>query len=126
MDRLRQELRLVERHFGRVSVDEGLKWFIIEEFPLPPGLYNRQQTRLLHFLGAGYPQTPPDNFLVPAGLRTASGEMPGSGYAEGHQHLGDSWGLFSWHAGNWNPAPEILDGDNLVAFLFTVQKRFAG
>ena len=123
MERIHQELRLVEKQFGRISMADTADWFIVEEFPLAPGLYNPQPTRLLHFIGPAYPQTPPDNFLIPAGLRTVSGAMPGSGYKEGQQHFGETWGVFSWHAKSWNPAPEIIEGGNLVTFLFTVQKR---
>jgi len=126
MQRLKRELDLVRKQFGDVCVSPDLDWFIVERFPLPQGRYNREHTRLLHMIGKAYPQTPPDNFMVPAGLRTQDGGMPGDGYKEGFSHLGETWGVFSWHAKEWNPRPEILDGDNLVTFLLSVQKRLGG
>lgn len=125
MERRKHETELVEKHFGPVTVCPEFSWLIVEQFLLPAGRYNRTETRLLHFLGPGYPQTPPDNFLVPTGLRTAADGMPGDGYSEGAVHFGTAWGTFSWHAKEWRPAAEVLDGDNLVTFLVTVQKRLA-
>ncbi|MFW6114453.1 MAG: E2/UBC family protein [bacterium] len=113
----------MKKQFGTVTVPDDLKWFIVEEFLLPAGVYNREYTRLLHLLNPAYPQTPPDNFLVPAGLRTATGHMPGKGYKEGRNYLGEEWGIFSWHAEQWNPAGKIADGDNLLTFLCSVEKR---
>ncbi len=126
MERLRREIEMVRAQFGEVTVPPDVGWLIIERFPLPEGMYNRGDTRLLHMVGKAYPQTPPDNFLVPAGLRTSDGGMPGTGYKEGQSNFGETWGVFSWHAESWNPRPEILDGDNLVTFLFSVQQRLEG
>jgi len=123
MDRILRELELVRKRFGAVSVSDDLKWFIVERFPLPPGAYNRDTTRLLHFMSRAYPQTAPDNFLVPAGLRTANGEMPGSGYKEGQEHFGEQWGVFSWHPQQWRPSADIMEGDNLLTFLLSAEKR---
>ncbi len=123
MERRRQELALVGERYGPLTVAEDLSWFIVEEFPLPAGVYNRPSTRLLYFIGPAYPQTPPDNFLVPAGLRTAAGEPPGKGYKENQEHLGEKWGVFSWHCKGWNPAPGVHEGDSLVTFLLTAEER---
>ncbi len=123
MDRLQREFELVRNRFGAVTVPEDLKWFIVEQFPMPPGLYNRDHTRLLHIMSPAYPQTPPDNFLVPAGLRTTAAEMPGSGYKEGTEYFGEQWGVFSWHPQHWRSSADILEGDNLLTFIFSVEKR---
>jgi len=122
MDRRRQELQLLEQQFVKLSIADDLSWFIIEAFPLPPGRYNRDTTRLLHFIGPGYPQTPPDNFLVPSGLRTASNVIPAS-YQEGQNHFGQQWGVFSWHAKVWAPALDHQQGDNLLTFIMSANKR---
>ena len=126
MDRRKAEFKMVEEQFGQITVSPDLDWFIVEEFPLPPGRYNRSSTRLLHFLGPGYPPTPPDNFLVPSGLRTNTGQPIGEGYSEGANHLGEEWGTFSWHAKDWKPGVEVLDGDNLLTFLGSVYQRLKG
>ena len=125
MDRIAHELALVEKRFGRLTTNEKHDWFIVEEFVLPPGLYNRSSTRVLVFLTAVYPQAAPDNFLVPEGLRMASGDLLAGDYREkqNQKHFEMDWGVFSWHQKQWRPAPEIAQGDNLLTFMFTVQRR---
>lgn len=126
MERISREIEMVRARYGEVTVSPELNWIIVEHYPLPEGRYNRAETRLLHFINPGYPQVLPDNFLVPAGLRTVDGAPLGDGYKEPQNHFDETWGVFSWHAKKWQPAPEILDGDNLLTFFITVDQRLRG
>jgi hypothetical protein len=100
---------------------DSLEWVKFPEFSLPSG-WNRSATSLLVLVPLGYPVTPPDNFYVASGLRTASGAMP-SNYNEGHSHLGEQWGQFSYHVEEWKPSADLLQGDNLLTFMLGVERR---
>ena len=123
LDIRRQEIELLRNRYGPFTHSEGLDWVRFNEFPLPPG-WNRTVTSLLVIIPPGYPVTPPDNFYVASGLRTASGNMP-SNYSEGHSHFGEQWGQFSFHveSGEWKPAANLLLGDNLLTFILGVERR---
>jgi len=118
-----KEIELLRKKYGSLKHGDDLDWVIFEELSLPPG-WNREKTRLLVLIPPGYPITPPDNFYVATGLRTASGSMP-SNYAEGESHLGEQWDQFSFHVeqGHWSPSADLLDGDNLLTFMLQVEKR---
>jgi len=123
LDRRRQEIELLRNKYGPLTYGESLDWVRFNEFPLSPG-WNRIATSLLVFIPPGYPVTPPDNFYVASGLRTASENMP-SNYSEGHSHLGEQWGQFSYHVetGEWRPAVNSFEGDNLLTFMLGVERR---
>jgi len=125
VDRIAQELEVVQQHYPSLERDPNLEWFVIPDFALPPG-YNRGQTRLLVRIPAGYPHTPPDNFYVETGLWLASGATPPN-YTEPVSLFGSSWGQFSWHAeqGSWRPAPVAEHGHNLLTFLSTARERLS-
>jgi hypothetical protein len=123
MQRLEKELDLVRKQFGAIRVSSALEWVIVERFLLPVKRFNRPHTELLHFIRPGYPQTAPDNFLVPAGLRTLSGGELGAWYGEGASHFDLQWGVFSWHASAWNPHADLMQGDNLCSFLMSIRRE---
>jgi hypothetical protein len=125
MERRKQEIEMLREQFPALTHGEGLDWVMIPAFRLPAG-WNREHTRILIIIPPGYPQTPPDNFYVDIGLRTAGGNQP-NGYSEPASQVGESWGQFSWHADvpTWRPAPEPRDGHNLCAFLCMIGARLA-
>lgn len=123
IERRTREVELLKKRYGKVTHDEGATWVIVHDVPLPPG-WSRSTSDVLMTLGAGYPQTAPDNFFVPAGLRLASGGTPGATSANAMQHSGASWDQFSWHAnGSWWPAADVENGSNLLTFMGTVEAR---
>jgi len=122
LDRRRQEIELLRRKYVSVTCSDSLDWIRFEGFNLPPG-WNRNKTCVLVLVPAGYPVTPPDNFYVPIGLRTALGNPP-SNYTESQSLLGEQWGQFSLHVdGEWKPSADHLQGDNLLTFMLGVERR---
>ena len=121
LERRRREVELLRRQYERVAHGPDLEWVLFQDFALPPG-WNRESTDLLVLIPPGYPETPPDNFHVRAGLRVEFGADPGN-YSEGHDLLGESWGQFSYHAGEWAPTPDLWDGDLLLTFMVAVERR---
>ncbi len=108
-----------------VDHDETYTWVIAKAVPLPEG-WNRPRTDVLVFIPPGYPQVPPDNFYVPAGLRLASGGTPNSFQPGNRTHGGEQWDMFSFHhEAGWHPTVEPEDGSNLVTFLTVVRKRLS-
>lgn len=103
----RRDMELLRKRYPRVECGQDLGWFRIGDFPLPPG-WNRESTDLLVIVPPGYPATPPDNFFVKPGLRTAAGAQPGN-YTEGHSVLGESWAQFSFHIEGWVPGEDSLE-----------------
>lgn len=123
LERRRKEIELLRKKYGPLRHGDNLDWVLFNEFHLPAG-WNREKTQLLVLIPPGYPVTPPDNFYVPIGFRSASGS-PITNYTESANHIGQQWGQFSFHVeqGRWNPSPELLDGDNLLTFMLQVEKR---
>ncbi len=75
-ERVAREIAMVrERHPG-LQYGEQLNWVFIPDYPLPPGRYNKNRTRLLFVIPPGYPNTGPDNFFVDADLRLTGGSNP--------------------------------------------------
>lgn len=123
-DRIIQEAKLIEKSYGEVKLDPNYRWIIIVHFVLPKG-WNKSETRVLIYIPAGYPITPPDNFFTDPDLRLANGAMPGNVSAN-EAHLGSSWMRFSYHVecSDWHGSADILLGDNLMSFLVGIRKRF--
>ena len=122
--RRQAEVKLLSDTF-ELEHDEGYEWIIVIGLPLSEG-WNRPKTDVLFFIPAGYPQVPPDNFYVPAGLRLASGGTP-NGFQPGNRtHGGEQWDMFSFHhEAGWHPTADPEDGSNLVTFLTVVRKRLS-
>ena len=121
LDRRKKEIELLKKKYGVVEYSPNLDWMLIKQFSLPPG-WNREKTSLLILIPSGYPTTPPDNFYVEPGLKTAEGTVP-SNYSEGKNVLKGKWGQFSFHVKEWSPTAEIEKGDNLLTFILGAQKR---
>ena len=115
-DRRRCDMELLRKRYPRLECGQDLGWFRIGDFALPPG-WNREATDLLVIVPPGYPATPPDNFFVRPGLRTAAGAPPGS-YTDGRSVLGESWAQFSFHVEGWSPGE-----DSLETFVIAVGRR---
>ena len=120
-DRRKQEIELLRRRYGELDHGPNLDWVLFKQFPLPTG-WNREYIELLIIIPAGYPTTPPDNFYVREGLRLANGDAPNN-YSEGQSILGGRWAQFSFHAQSWNPTPDPENGDNLLTFMLSMEKR---
>jgi len=118
------EIDLLRKGYGEVEHGENVDWILFKSFQLPPG-WNRENTDLLIIIPPGYPVTPPDNFFVRNGLRIIAdgAERVPSNYSENQTVLGGSWAQFSFHAQVWNPAPDSLEGDNLLTFVLAVERR---
>jgi hypothetical protein len=122
IERRLQEVELLRKQYGELEYGPNVEWILFKKFKLPPG-WDREHTELLVLVEAGYPSTPPNNFYVPVGFKLASGQTIGN-YTESHTHIGRSWGQFSYHIdGEWRPANNILDGDNLQTFTIKVLDR---
>lgn len=121
LDRRRKELDLLRQRYGELEIGTSLDWILFKAFQLSPG-WNRQDTELLVEIPPGYPVTPPDNFLVTEGLRTAAGGMP-TNYSEGVTKYGKPRGQFSFHVQEWSPSEDLLDGHNLLTFMQGVEQR---
>jgi len=121
-ERLNKELEIVQKKYPSATVGSNLSFIIVPDFPLPAG-WNVDKTELMLEIPAGYPVTPPDNFYVSEGLRVkATGVAPVS--YEDEEKFCKKWGRFSWHlGGKWSPHAEPQDGDNLLTFLLTAEKR---
>ena len=121
LERREREFELLKQKYGELEHGENLDWVQFKRFPMPPG-WNREATELLVVIPPGYPATPPDNFFVRDGLRTAGGAAPGN-YSEGQSVLGGTWAQFSYHAKEWNPAPDPNVGDSILTFMIGVEAR---
>lgn len=81
---------------------DGLHHIVIDDYPLPEGVYNLLTTRLLIKLPVSFPQGAPDMFWVSPNLTFAAGGIPRQ--ADTMESIGgESWRRFSWHPQNWNP-----------------------
>lgn len=120
-ERRQGEIELLRKKYGELEHGQNLDWMLFRKFPLPQG-WNRESTELLVIIPPGYPATPPDNFFVRNGLRTASGSPPGN-YSENQSVLSGSWAQFSFHAQEWNPSPDPAVGDGLLTFMLGVERR---
>lgn len=122
-ERLEKELALLGEKYPSVRHDGPNTWVIVEDLPLPNG-YNRSATDVLILIPSGYPETPPDNFYVPAGLRIAENGQPDAFNANHREHEGEPWDRYSWHEDDgWAPAADIEAGSNLLTFMGTVEER---
>lgn len=124
LERRSFEIDLLRKRYGEVEHGDNVDWILFKGFRLPPG-WNRENTELLMIIPPGYPVTPPDNFYVRNGLRIIAdgAERVPSNYSENQTVLGGSWAQFSFHAQVWNPAPDSLEGDNLLTFTLAVERR---
>lgn len=124
LERRRREIDLLRKRYGEVEHGDNIDWILFKSFQLPPG-WNRENTELLIVIPPGYPITPPDNFHVRNGLRIVAdgGERVPSNYSENQSVLGGNWAQFSFHAQAWSPAPDSLEGDNLLTFILAVERR---
>lgn len=122
-ERLDQEIALLRKEYPAVRHSENYDWVVVKDVPLPDG-YNRDATEILTFLPAGYPETPPDNFFVPAGLRLTNGDQIDAFNRNHRTHEGEQWARFSWHEDSgWSPTEDVKDASNLLTFMGTVEER---
>lgn len=122
-DRLEKEIELLRKAYLSIHNGTEMDWVIIEEVQLPAG-YNRDVTDILFFIPSGYPETPPDNFFVPAGLRLEGGGQPGAFNPNHRTHENEQWDRYSWHLDSgWSPTDSIEDGSNLLTFMGSVEDR---
>lgn len=124
--RIEEEIELLRDRYGDVTPSDDGQHIVVHNVDVADG-WNRDTTDVLIELKNGYPDTPPDNFWVPAGLRPESGGTPGDLSAGHKSYQGESWDRFSWHAedGDWWPHPDIEDGSNLLTFMGTVEDRLS-
>ncbi|MGH9921781.1 MAG: E2/UBC family protein [Nitrososphaerales archaeon] len=123
IERRLQEVELLRKQYGELEHGTSVEWILFKKFKLPLG-WDREFTELFVLVPAGYPSTPPDNFFVPVGFKLANGQKIDA-YTEPHPHIGRQWGQFSYHIidGEWRPANNILEGDNLQTFMIKVLDR---
>jgi len=123
IERRKQELELVRRDYGEISVGDNLEWVLIRRYKLPPG-WSKPETDILILIPSGYPMTPPDNFYADNDLRLANNGQPGNTSPNSAQ--GDrQWLQFSYHVetSDWKPHADLLMGHNLLTFLHGVKRR---
>lgn len=121
MTRIDEELQHLRNLFPAALLSPGADWVEVPEYPLPPGLYNRENTRIRMPLSQAYPDVAPDNFYVAAGLR-----LRGGGALDNYSEIsrfGEVWGQFSWHPKRWSAAPRPEVGDSMRTFFNSIRKR---
>jgi hypothetical protein len=121
-ERVRDEIALVRNRYADVEHGPNLEWILVPMFPTPPGRFNKETTKVMFVIPAGYPQTGPDDFFVDGDLRLVGGSTPpgfnqGPNSSSGPAPIPGDWGWFSWHPKDWRPAARVEDGDNLLTFL---------
>ncbi len=113
------------RRYARVDANPQIDWVVVHDVRVGTG-WNRTTTDVLINLGPGYPNTPPDNFYVPSGLRLSNGATPTNFQPNAFTHMGTSWDMFSWHhESGWIPAAVVTEGSSLVSFMLEVERRLA-
>ena len=130
-ERVSSEVELLRKRFPALEHGEQFKWVLIPVFPLPPGRFNKEETRLLFAVPIGYPNTGPDDFFVDVDLRLRDGSVPpafnpNSNSSSGPAPAAGNWGWFSWHPQAWRPATTVEGGDNLQTFLIGVSLCLRG
>ena len=126
IERLQQEVKLVEAQYGELELGPNLEWFVIKRWKLVSG-WNKAETKVLVMIPAGYAVTPPDNFYTDNDLRLAGRSQPGNTSAD-QNLIGRQWLQFSFHfvePGDWQPHADPLKGHNLLTFLQGVAKRLS-
>lgn len=121
MKRIDDEFRILKEMYPSAELSPQGDWVEVPNFPLTIGLYNRETTRVRMPLTPAYPDAPPDNFYVPAGLRLQGGAALDN-YSE-IPRFGELWGQFSWHPKRWNAAPRPDLGDSMATFFNSIRKR---
>lgn len=123
MNRLEQELALVQKRFAKATLGSSEEYVLIPDFPVPSG-WNQPSTRLLVLIPPGYPQVPPDCFYADDTLRLASGALAGNSET-GRPQAGQAWLWFSYHleAADWKPTADPATGSNLQTFLLGIERR---
>jgi len=129
--RVSEEIELLRKRFPNLQHGDQLDWVLLPELVLPAGRFNKEQTKVLFRIPAGYPQTGPDNFFVDGDLRLKDGSIPpafniGSNSASGEAPVADDWGWFSWHPKDWRPAATIEGADNLLGFIRSINLCLRG
>jgi hypothetical protein len=123
LDRRTAEVELLRKKYSKVDAGAQCEWVIVHSVPLGPG-WNRAETDVLLILTGAYPETAPDNFYVPAGLRLQGGAVPGSMTPGSFSHQGQMWDTFSWHIDNgWSPSSDVKGGSNLLGVMREVERR---
>ena len=121
-DRLESEIDLLQQQYPSIEHGGNFDWVLVEGVELDEE-WNRDTTDVLLQLPSGYPETPPRNFWVPAGLK-CNGQQPGSFATNHKRHDGQHWDRFSWRVqNNWKPTEDVKDGSNLVTFMNSVEAR---
>lgn len=124
-ERVQAEVKLLEREYDDVTLSEDGSHVIVHNLALPRD-YNRDQTDVLLKIPDGYPDTPLDNFWVPAGFRLDGGEQPDRLSTDHLSFDGQSWDRFSWHLEDdspWRPHADPEEGSNLLTWMHSVEQR---
>ena len=129
--RVSEEIELLRKRFPNLQHGDQLDWVLLPELVLPAGRFNKEQTKVLFRIPAGYPQTGPDNFFVDGDLRLKDGSTPpafnsGSTSASGAAPVAGDWGWFSWHPKDWRPAVTVEGADNLLGFVRSINLCLRG
>jgi Uncharacterized protein conserved in bacteria len=104
-------------------LEDGQRIFIVfKDYPLPLGIYNMDQTDMMIYTTAFYPNAGFDMFWVNEHLLLKSGSIPKSAEAI-EPYLGKNWRRFSYHPYQgegkaWNPAE-----DSIIRYLSYVDQR---
>jgi hypothetical protein len=125
LERRQQEIELIRREFGDLTVGTNLEWVVINQYPLVPG-WNKTETPVLLMIPPGYPATPPDNFYVDPDLRIGQDNTMANATSIATM-LDKQWVQFSYHveASEWKAHPDLLLGHNLLTFIHAVKQRLS-
>lgn len=125
LERRQAEVELLKKRYAKVDAGPQCEWVVVRGVPLGSG-WNRTETDVLLLFPGAYPETAPDNFYVPAGLRLKGGGQPGAMTPGQFGHQGQTWDVFSWHIENgWSPKADLNEGSNLLGVMREIERRLS-
>ncbi len=122
--RIEDELNLLRKSYSGIEYEPDGHWVKIPNYVLPAG-WTPKQIEVVFQIPQGYPGAHPYGIYVPSGL-SYKGVRPNNYTqpANNHPSFEGVWGVLSWQQENWNPAPEITPGSNLLSWVRGFSARF--
>lgn len=128
--RMDQEFELLKRYFPEIQqhVANGVHWFLIKEYGLPPG-WSLKSTSVAFHAQVAHPGAQPYGIYVPRGL-TYNGQPPQNftDVAPSQPPFDGEWAVLSWtpEDGEWKAMADIQSGSNLLNWALSFKHRFEG
>lgn len=122
MERIEQEIALLQSVVPEIVVSADRKWVMIRSYRLPAGWSHATTDIAIHFR-PGYEQCGLYGIYARPGL-TYQGTQPNN-YAEasGVPFEGDWW-VFSWELEPWQANADVRNGSNIINWYHGIASRF--